>query len=309
MGNWLSRLLLCLALGAQAAVSGNQANWEHDMDTALQAAARQDYAQSEAAFLSAVKELELLNPADPRLGPTINSLGLVYRAENKLAEAEKAFRRSAAFIEKTNTPESIDVANCNLNVGSVLVAEGKYNLAEPFLGKAFRIYRKQLGDKSPKTATVMAQMGEMYRNLHDNGQAESLLKKALDVQEAARGIDDPDVATTLNSLAELYASENLNEKAEPLFKLVMSIRESTAGMDSSEFASAVERYASVLEKLGRFQDAERHKKLAAAVRSIAAKKAPVGTPAKSKGPVDVVSPVPPSSSRLPMKGNQVARIQ
>jgi tetratricopeptide (TPR) repeat protein len=309
MGYRVRCLSLCLALGAQAALLADQAAWEHDMDTALQAAARQDYAQSEAAFLAAVKELESMNPGDPRLGPTINSLGLVYKAENRLPLAEAAFRRATAYVEKSNSAESIDVANCNLNVGSVLVAEGKYNLAEPFLLKASRIYRRQLGDKSPKTATAMAQMGEMYRNLHDNEQAVSLLKKALDIQETARGIDDPEVATTVNSLAELYASQNQNAKAEPLFKLVMSIRESTAGMDTTEFAAAVERYATVLEKIGRYQDSERHRKLAAAVRTMAAKKAPVGTPVKSKGAVDLITPIPPASSVLPKKGNQVARVQ
>jgi tetratricopeptide (TPR) repeat protein len=309
MGNRLRSLSICLALGAQAALLANEANWEHNMDVALQAAARQDYASSEAAFLAAVKEMELVNPNDSRLGPTINSLGLVYRAENKLPQAEAAFRRADIFVEKANTAESIDVANSNLNLGSVLVAEGKYNLAEPFLQKAFRIYRKQLGDKSPKTAAVMAQMGEMYRNLHDYEHAESLLKKALDIQESARGIDDPDVATTVNSLAELYASQNQNEKAEPRFKLVMSIRESRAGMDSPEFATAVERYAAILEKMGRYQDAEKHKRLAAAVRSMVAKKAPAGTPVKSNTPTDMIPSIPPASSTLPMKGNQVARIQ
>src|SRR5271166_4287607 len=97
MGTWLPRLSICLALGAPATLFADEANWSHDMDIALTAAARQNYAQSEAAFVAAVRELELMSPDDPRLGPTINSLGLVYRAENKLADAEKAFRRAATY--------------------------------------------------------------------------------------------------------------------------------------------------------------------------------------------------------------------
>ncbi len=309
MGTWLVRLSVCLALGSQGGLFADEANWQHDMDLALQSAARQNYPQAEAAFVAAVRELELIGPNDPRLGPTINSLGLVYRAENKLSEAEKAFRRAAEYIDKANNPGSIDVANSSLNVGSVLVAEGKFNLAEPFLQRALKIYQKQLGDKSPKTATVMAQLGEMYRNLHDNGESETMLKRALDVQESARGIDDPDVANTVNNLAELYSAEGQNEKAEPLFKLVMSIRESTAGMDSPEFASAVERYSLILEKMGRFQESERHRKLAAAVRTMVARKGLALAPSKIKSTVDVVpAPHPQSSTGLPMHGNQVARI-
>jgi len=202
-----------------------------------------------------------------------------------------------------------------LNVGSVLITEGKYNEAEPFLQKAMRIYAKQLGENSPKSAAVMAQLGEMYRNLHDYAQAETLLKKALDIQEAARGIDDPDVGTVVNSLAELYASQNLYKKAEPMFKLVMSIRESTAGMDSALFAVAVERYATILEKMNRSQEAERHRKLALAVRTM--RKTPQAAPGRQKGAVDLMEPVaeapraiPPSTPvPLPKKGNAIAKIQ
>jgi tetratricopeptide (TPR) repeat protein len=307
-----SHLLICLAWAAQATVVLAQPNWEKHMDTALQAAARQDYATAEAGFSAAVRELELFNSNDPRLGPTINSLGLVYRAENKLKEAEAAFRRAYAFIEKANSPESIDVGNANLNIGSVMLSEGKYNEAEPFLQKAMRIYTKQLGDKSPKTATVMAQLGDMYRNLHDHAQAEVLLKKALDIQETARGIDDPDVGNVVNSLAELYYAQNRMNKAEPMFKLAMSIREATAGMDSSDFAAAVERYSSVLDKMGRFQEAERHKKLAMAVRSTIKKSPPPAVPRNRKEPVDMIPNVPAGLSQpaaLPKNGNSVARIQ
>ena len=87
-------------------------------------------------------------------------------------------------------------------------------------------------------------------------------------------------------------------KAEPRFKLVMSIREFTAGMDSPEFAAVVERYAAILEKMGRYQDAEKHKKLAVAVRfDGGGKKAPAGTPVKSNvPPVDMIPSIPPASS-------------
>jgi hypothetical protein len=86
---------------------------------------------------------------------------------------------------------------------------------------------------------------------------------------------------------------------------VMSIRESTAGMDTPEFAAAVERYSSILQKIGRYQDAERHKKLALAVRAMVAKK--TGPPAKSKDAAEVIPPR--SVTPLPGKGNSFARVQ
>lgn len=314
MGKWKrlrNQLPFYLALALQGMLLADQSTWEHNMDVAVSAMGRQDYATSEAAFVAAVRDLELVNTSDPRLGPTINSLGLVYRAQNRLRDAEVAFRRAMFFIEKANGPESIDVGNSNLNLGSVLVAEGKFNEAEPLLKKALRIYQKQLGEQSPKYASVMAQMGEMYRNLHDYGQAEIFLKKALDVLETARGIDDPDVASTVYNLAELYAAQNLNQKAEPMFKLSMTIREATGGMESPEFAASVERYARILDKLGRTKEAELHRKLALAVKSM--KKAPNKLPVPSKGAIDLIAPAshaaPANPHPLPPKTNTIAQMQ
>lgn len=308
MGYRLPCLSICLALSVQGALYAEQASWEHNMNIALEAAARHDYTVSENYFAAAIRELEIASPDDPRLGASINSLGLVYRAENKPKEAEGAFRRALVIIEKTNHTEGIDVGNVNFNLGSVLVAEGKYNQSEAFLQKALRIFSRHLGEKSPKSAAVMGQLGEAYRHLQDNEQAESLLKKALDIEESARGIDDPNVAGIVNSLAELYASEDLNRKAEPMFKLVMSIRESTAGMDSPEFAAATERYAISLEKVGRFQEAQRHQRLAAAVRILIAKKS-ASAPVQTKGADDMMAPNTTRPSNDPAKKtSDVARV-
>jgi hypothetical protein len=134
MGTWIRCLPIGLVLAIQClALLADEATWEHHMDIGVSAAGRQDYATAEAAFAASVRELEKINPGDSRLGPAINSLGAVFRAENKLHEAEIAFRRAMAYIEKFNGPESTDVGNSNMNVGSVLVAVGKYIVAEPFL--------------------------------------------------------------------------------------------------------------------------------------------------------------------------------
>lgn len=177
MGKWLTYVSVCLTVGSPGFLHADEGAWRRDMDIAAQAAVHQNYAQAEAYYNAAIKEIESANPNDPQLGPAINTLGLVYRAENKLADAERAFRRAAIYIDKANSPGSIDTANSSLNVGSVLNAEGKYNEAEPFLLRAFKNYQTLLGDRSPKTAKAMAELGEMYRNLHDNGHAEAMLKK------------------------------------------------------------------------------------------------------------------------------------
>src|SRR5215472_6641934 len=120
MGSRLSRVFVPFALltGAWVPLLADEAEWQRQMDIALQSAARQNYSASVAAFTAAIRELEMSNPSDLRLGPTINNMGLVYRAANNLPQAEAAFRRAMTYIEKTTSPQSIDVGNSCLNVGS-----------------------------------------------------------------------------------------------------------------------------------------------------------------------------------------------
>ena len=55
----------------------------------------------------------------------MNSLGLIYREDKKTKEAEAAFRRALPVLETTYGDDSIDVANVNYNIASVMLDEGQ----------------------------------------------------------------------------------------------------------------------------------------------------------------------------------------
>jgi len=103
-------------------------------------------------FLKALHEAARFGPEDIRVAATLNKLGLVYHEENKLAEAEAAFRRCLPIFEVTYGVDSIDVANVNYDIGSVLIDLGKHADALPFSEGAKHLMKglryKQREDRS-----------------------------------------------------------------------------------------------------------------------------------------------------------------
>src|SRR6266849_5174215 len=55
--------------------------WQTYLMQALYAAGARDYPKSEGLFKEALHEAERFGPDDARIGTTLNSFGLVYRAE------------------------------------------------------------------------------------------------------------------------------------------------------------------------------------------------------------------------------------
>src|SRR2546423_5202728 len=181
--------------------------WEQRTAEALKAAASHDYAKAERLFAEAAREAQRLGETDLRLASTLNSLGLVFSAQKKFRQAETAYRRSMAIIEANSSSENIDAGNIALNLGSVLIEEGKHSLAVPYLQRALKIYEHQLGAESPKTAQTLFELGEAYRVLRQYSEAEVVLKRAGEIREANIGIDSPDLARALNSLALAYTAQ------------------------------------------------------------------------------------------------------
>ncbi len=233
----------------------------------LYTAGANDFPKAEQIFLKAVHEAERFGADDARVGTTLNSLGLVYRSENKYPQAEAAFRRALAILDQAYGPDSIDVANVNFNIASTLTDEAKQPAAMPFLEKSLMTFDRQLGGGSLKTASVLCMMGDAWRSMKSFQEAEKPLKRCAEIREAEGGlVANNDLADALNSLALVYQKEGKYALADPVFKLTEKIRERTLGIMSPKFAETLEAHSRMLREMGRDQEAEQDAALAAAVR-------------------------------------------
>jgi len=240
--------------------------WKNLLVEALAAAGAHDYPRAEQTLQKTLQEALRFGPEDPRLGTTLNSSGLVYRAEKKFAEAEAAWRRALVILEKSYPADSLDIANVNFNIASVLFDQGRQTEALPFIRKTLGPYEKLLGGSSVKTAAALCMEGDALRLLKDFGEAEGPLRRCADIREANGGIRNTEFADALYSLALTLVGEGKFVMAEPRFTLAEKIRENTLGITSPLLAQTMEDHAALLKSMGRDQEAGKLLVISAAIR-------------------------------------------
>ena len=240
--------------------------WKNLVMQALSASSANDYQKSEQIFQKALHEAERFGAGDPRVGATLNSLGLVYKAEKRHAEAEAAFRRALAVLEKAYGRESIDVANIDYNLATVLADQGKLPSALPFLENSLIGYQSHLGPQSLKAADVLCMIGDARRLTRDWARAEAPLKQCAEIREASGGIYSTELSDALFSLAIVYQNQGKFALADPRFHLAEKIREKMQGIMSPGFADVLEAHAAMLRSMGREADANKDASLATAIR-------------------------------------------
>lgn len=127
--------------------------------------------------------------------------------------------------------------------------------AEPLFQRALAIYQKAAGPEHPAVATVLNNIGQIYRDLNRDADAEAPIKRSLAIREKALGPDHPDVARSLNNLAGLYEHQQRYADAEPLYRRALAIRERALGPDHPDVATSTSNLAYLLHLSGRTADA------------------------------------------------------
>jgi tetratricopeptide (TPR) repeat protein len=258
--------LVVLRSPAARAQNNSEDAWKGEVMRALNLASSGDYPKAEQAFTQALHEAEKFGAGDARVGTTLNSLGLVYRAEKKYSESESAYRKALVILERVYGRDSIDAANVNFNIASVLFDEGKQGAALPYLQLSTHTYETILGSTSLKTADVLCMTGDAYRVQREFKTAEDPLRRCADIREKNGGMQNPQLADALNSLALSLAGQGKYALAEPRFTLVERIREKSLGITSPLLAQTMEDHAAVLRQLGRDKEAARLETIVASIR-------------------------------------------
>ena len=265
---WLAFvLILHFSLSAAHAFQDTDDAWKNLILQGTYADTDQkDHARAEQIFEKALHEAERFGPNAVRVGSTLNKLGLIYQEEKRFGDAENAFRKSLPIFQSVYGEDSIDVANINFDLGSVILAGGKAAVALPFLQRSLSTFEKLFGVNSVKIAATLCMIGDADRSLKNWTEAEQPLKKCSQIREVNSGLLSSEVGDAANSLAEVYRKEGKYGLADAQYRLAEKIRERTRGIMSPEFADTLEEHASMLKEMGRDKEAEKNATLAAAIR-------------------------------------------
>jgi len=259
-------LLALLVLAPAARSQDPEEAWKTLFMQAVYQAGAKQYPKAEESLLKALHEAERFGAADARVGSTLNTLGLVYAAENKFSDAEGAYRKALVILDKAYGSDSIDVANVNFNIATSMFNQGHQVDAQPFIQRALEGYERLLGGTSVKTAAVLCMLGDSYRLMKNFSAAEGPLRRCADIRESDGGMQNADLADALYSLALVYVGEGKYGLAEPRFTLTEKIRENTLGLTSPLLAQTMEDHAALLKSMGRTEEANKLITISSAIR-------------------------------------------
>jgi tetratricopeptide (TPR) repeat protein len=104
-----------------------------------------------------------LPPEHPYVAHGLASLGMVYRAQGRHAEAETLLRQSLDLTYRAGRSDHPDLARTLAALGIALMAQGRLDEAEPMFQQAEAIYRKAFGPESPYFTSVVRWHDELRR--------------------------------------------------------------------------------------------------------------------------------------------------
>lgn len=96
--------------------------------------------------------------------------------------------------------------------------QGKISDATTYANQALEYSQTTFGSESPKTATALNNLGELYRLQGRFIEAEKFYKKSLSIREKVFGKNNIQVALAQNNLGSVYFAQKRFDKAEELYK-------------------------------------------------------------------------------------------
>jgi tetratricopeptide (TPR) repeat protein len=120
------------------------------------------YDKAEPILRQVSEDARQLGESHPTLAFTLTNLANLYRLEGKSARSEPLFRKAMAIYEASLGPDSLKVAEAQLNIGIGSIASRKFATAEGEIERALGIFRRIDGPDSSNTALAEYRLATAY---------------------------------------------------------------------------------------------------------------------------------------------------
>jgi tetratricopeptide (TPR) repeat protein len=251
-----SSLLCALFLFAFVTpASAQQSEWASHMQSAKQARQAGNYDDAEKHFQAAIEEAERMGPDELRMASSLNSVALLYQAQERYREAERLFERGLMLLERKLGADHLDVATCLANLGMLQVRRREWLKAEPTLQRALKIREKRLGDDHLDVANSLDDLATLYLAL-GRGSAQRvstprpepvtpMTRRVNDPQTGTRGVVSTRLPTVLPPLPSGASGIDYAEEAQSLLKRVVAIRVKVLGVQHPETLASMDQLANL----------------------------------------------------------------
>ncbi|KAF1819699.1 uncharacterized protein K489DRAFT_362142 [Dissoconium aciculare CBS 342.82] len=134
---------------------------------------------------------------------TVNSLGLLYADQGKMAEAEEMYLRALRGYEKVWGAEHTSTLDTVNNLGLLYASQGKMAEAEEMYLRALRGYEKAWGAEHTSTLDTVNNLGLLYASQGKMAEAEETYMRALRGYEKLSWIPPDRIESVRQSLSSL----------------------------------------------------------------------------------------------------------
>lgn len=179
------------------------------------------------------KAIEVYKSALPSNGIELarieTGLAILYRDQDRSAEAERYFSESLTTFDENPNYTGVEIAWDLHNMGVIRAFRGELREAEPILQRCIGVY-EAVGTRAAQADLAEAHFhfADVLRKEGKNDQAEMEFKKSLELQQSTRGPNAPQVAYVLNGLALVYQDEGKNTAARQLLQRAMEVERSSS---------------------------------------------------------------------------------
>lgn len=212
--------------------------------------------------LGRLREAEVYNnralAIEQKLADTIgvtavyNNLGLIYTEQGRYGEAESAFKRVLAVLEKrAGTDEKLSQTLGNL--ANVYMEKEQPQRAEPLYLRALQIKEKLVGASAEELDGELSNLANCYRQQGKLAKAGLLFDRALKIVSKS-GVNDFQKAPFLNNLALFYVTQGKYSQAELLYKRAIAALEKGLGTNHPEVNRIRRNYADLLDHVNRHDE-------------------------------------------------------
>ncbi len=174
--------------------------------------------------------------------------------------------RAAERIEGKFQGQPLVEATIRETIGIAYTEVNSFDKAEPNLKRALELRRREHGETTRETLSLMNQLFWLYQTQVDYRKAEPLGRKTLELCRKALGEDDPVTLDVMGNLAWLYIEHGRVREAQPLAIKFLETCRRVFGENHLETAVAYNTMGRLRTIQARYADAEKHFLLSLEIR-------------------------------------------
>jgi tetratricopeptide (TPR) repeat protein len=187
----------------------------------------------------------------------VMQLGVLYRHQGKLDEAEKMYQRALEGQEKALGPGHTSTLQTVSNLGILYTDQGKLDEAEKMYQRALEGQEKALGPEHTSTLQTVNNLGNLYTHQSKLDEAEKMYQRALEGYEKALGPEHTSTLQTVNNLGNLYTHQSKLDEAEKMYQRALEGKEKALGPEHTSTLQTVSNLGNLYANQGKLDEAEK----------------------------------------------------